>query len=126
MIELGAFTELRRGELIGLRWDDVDFEQLVSHVRRSVVAMVEGTPKTRASQKDVPLDAQTAESLFAWRQSCAYPDPDGWIFASPAMKGKQPYWPGTQWRYYGKPALKRAGITKHVTYHTLRHHSELS
>jgi integrase len=37
------------------------------------------------------------------------------------MKGKQPYWPGTQWRYYSKPALKRAGISKHVNYHTFRH-----
>ena len=121
MIELDAFTGLRRGELIGLRWADVDFEQLVLHVRRSVVAMVEGAPKTEASQKDVPLDAQTAESLLAWRQMCPYPGPDDWVFASPAMKGKQPYWPGTQWRYYGKPALKRAKITKHVTYHTFRH-----
>lgn len=121
MIELDAFTGLRRGELIGLRWEDVDFEQLVLHVRRSVVAMVEGAPKTEASQKDVPLDAQTAESLLAWRQMCPYPGPDDWVFASPAMKGKQPYWPGTQWRYYGKPALKRAKITKHVTYHTFRH-----
>jgi hypothetical protein len=33
------------------------------------------------------------------------------------MKGKQPYWPGTLWRYYGRPALKRARITKQVTYH---------
>ena len=121
MIELDAFTGLRRGELIGLRWEDVDFEQLVLHVRRSVVAMVEGAPKTEASQKDVPLDSQTAESLFAWRQMCPYPGPVDWVFASPAMKGKQPYWPGTQWRYYGKPALKRAEITKHVTYHTFRH-----
>jgi integrase len=121
MIELDAFTGLRRGELIGLRWEDVDFEELVLHVRRSVVAMVEGAPKTEASQKDVPLDAQTAESLFTWRQTCPYPAPEHWVFASPAMKGKQPYWPGTQWRYYGKPALQRAKITKHVTYHTFRH-----
>ena len=83
--------------------------------------MVEGAPKTEASQKDVPLDAQTAESLFTWRQTCPYPAPEHWVFASPAMKGKQPYWPGTQWRYYGKPALQRAKITKHVTYHTFRH-----
>jgi len=121
IIELDAFTGLRRGELIGLRWDDVDFEQLLLHVRRSVVAMVEGAPKTEASQKDVPLDAQTAESLFVWRRTSPYPGPGDWVFASPAKEGKQPYWPGTLWRYYGKPALKRAEITKHVTYHTFRH-----
>ena len=63
MIELDAFAGLRRGELIGLRWQDVDFESLTLHIRRSVVAMVEGAPKTEASLKDVPLDAQTAESL---------------------------------------------------------------
>jgi len=37
------------------------------------------------------------------------------------MKGTQPYWPGTLWRYHGLPALKRAAIAKHVTYHTFRH-----
>jgi integrase len=125
MIELDAFTGLRRGELIGLRWQDVDFENLVLHIRRSVVAMVEGAPKTEASLKDVPLDAQTAESLWAWKQSCPYPGPGDWIFASPHMKGRQPYWPGTLWRYYGKPALQRAKVTKRVSYHTLRHTFEL-
>jgi len=121
MIELDAFTGLRRGELIGLRWEDVDFEVLVLHIRRSVVAMVQGLPKTEASQKDVPLDAQLAESLFTWRQRCAYATLADWVFASPQMKGKQPYWPGTLWRYYGRPALKRAKVTKNVTYHTFRH-----
>jgi integrase len=61
-VELDAFTGLRRGELIGLQWQDVDFENLVLHVCRSVVMMVEGTPKTEASAKDVPLDAALAES----------------------------------------------------------------
>jgi integrase len=121
MIELDAFTGLRRGELIGLRWQDVDFENLILHIRRSVVAMVEGAPKTEASLKDVPLDAQTAESLWAWRHLSPYASPSDWVFASPHMKGRQPYWPGTLWRYYGKPALQRAKITKQVSYHTFRH-----
>jgi integrase len=121
MIELNAFTGLRRGELIGLRWEDVEFEDLVLHVRRSVVAMVEGAPKTEASLKDVPLDAQTAESLRAWQAKSFYLAPTDWVFASPCMMGKQPYWPGTLWRYYGKPALRRAGVTKDVCFHTFRH-----
>lgn len=118
---VGCFHGLRRGELIGLRWEDVDFEVLVLHIRGSVVAMVQGLPKNGASQKDVPLDAQVAESLFTWRQRCTYTTLADWVFASPQMKGKQPYWPGTLWRYYGRPALKRAKVTKNVTYHTFRH-----
>jgi integrase len=121
MIELDAFTGLRRGELIGLRWEDVDFENLVLHVRRSVVVMVEGAPKTEASQKDVPLDIQLAESLQSWKQVSIYTGSRDWVFASPHIMGRQPYWPGTLWRYYGKPALNRAGITKQVSYHTFRH-----
>jgi integrase len=121
MIELDAFTGLRRGELIGLRWQDVDFENLILHVRCSLVVMVEGAPKTEASLKDVPIDAQTAESLWAWRERSPHQTPGDWVFASPHTKGRQPYWPGTLWRYYGKPALKRAGVTKQVSYHTFRH-----
>jgi integrase len=121
MIELDAFTGLRRGELIGLRWEDVDFENRVLHVRRSVVAMVEGVPKTESSQKDVPLDAQLAESLSDWRQHSAFTAPPDWVFASPHKKGTQPYWPGTLWRYHGRPAVKRAAVNKHVSYHTFRH-----
>jgi integrase len=124
MIELDAFTGLRRGELIGLRWQDVDFENLILHIRRSLVAMVEGAPKTEASLKDVPVDAQTAESLWAWRRRSPHAGPGDWVFASPHTKGRQPYWPGTLWRYYGKPALKRAHITKQVSYHTFRHYAE--
>jgi integrase len=37
------------------------------------------------------------------------------------MKGRQPYWPSTLWRYYGKLALERARVTKQVSYPTFRH-----
>ncbi len=95
--ELDAFTGLRRGELIGLQWQDVDFENLVIHIRRSVVMMVEGIPKTEASAKDVPLDSALAESLKRFRDNSTYNQPTDWVFASPRMKGKQPWWPETLW-----------------------------
>src|SRR6202140_5213397 len=119
--ELDAFTGLRRGELIGLQWEDVDFENLVIHVRRSVVMMVQGLPKTEASAKDVPLDSALAESLLKLKMSSPYNNPSDWVFASATMNGKQPYWPETLWRRYGKPAAERAGIQKRVGFHTFRH-----
>jgi len=119
--ELDAFTGLRRGELIGLRWEDVDFENLVIHVRRSVVMMVQGAPKTEASAKDVPLDAALAESLLKLRLVGPYNRETDWVFASPTMKGKQPLWPETLWRRYGRPAVKAAKIEKRVGFHTFRH-----
>jgi len=119
--ELDAFTGLRRGELIGLQWRDIDFDRLVIHVRRSVVMMVEGTPKTEASAKDVPLDSTLAESLKRFRDTSAYNQPTNWVFVSPRMKGKQPRWPETLWRRYGKPAIESAKISKRVGFHTFRH-----
>jgi integrase len=120
-VELDAFTGLRRGELIGLQWQDVDFENLLIHVRRSVVMMVQGIPKTEASAKDVPLDAALAESLLKLHLAGPYNRPTDWVFASPSVKGKQPLWPDTLWRRYGKPAVTAAGIQKDVGFHTFRH-----
>jgi integrase len=119
--ELDAFTGLRRGELIGLQWEDVDFENLSIHVRRSVVMMVQGLPKTEASAKDVPLDAALAESLLKLKLSSPYNNLKDWVFASPRRKGKQPYWPDALWKRYGREAVKEAGITKRVAFHTFRH-----
>jgi integrase len=37
------------------------------------------------------------------------------------LPGKQPLWPDTTWRRYGKPAVRAAKITKPVAFHTFRH-----
>jgi integrase len=63
LVALDGITGLRRGELIGLKWDDIDFENLQVNVIRSVVHQVVGNCKTEASQKPVPLDASVAEDL---------------------------------------------------------------
>jgi integrase len=120
-VELDAFTGLRRGELIGLQWQDIDFQDLVIHVRRSVVQMVNGSTKTEASAKDIPFDAELAESLKRLKETSVYSSDTDWVFASIKMKGKQPLWPDSLWSRHGKPAVAAAKVMKRVAYHTFRH-----
>jgi len=118
---LGASTGLRVGELLGLKWEDVDFEALELRVTRDVVKQRIERCKTEASRRPVPIGAEVAEILWAWRLRCAYNEPKDWVFASPKVKGRQPYWPSSIYRVYLKPALKELGIADPVGWHTLRH-----
>ena len=119
---LGASTGLRVGEILGLKWEDVDFETLELRVTRDVVKQRIERCKTEASRKPVPIGAEVAEILFAWREHCAYNKPKDWVFASPAKKGTQPYWPSSIYRVYLKPVLEvDLKIKEPVGWHTLRH-----
>jgi integrase len=94
-----AATGIRRGELLALKWDDVDYERLELNVTRSIVHHVIGTCKTKTSRKPVPLDALVADVLRQWQRSTPYSTPQDWIFASPLMNNRQHYWP--------EPLMKR-------------------
>jgi integrase len=118
---LGALTGLRVGELLGLKWSDIDFEKLEICVIRDVVKQRIERCKTEASKKAIPIDAELAETLWSWRLRCPYNQPEDWVFGSPQRKGKQPYWPSSLFRVALQPALKAAGITEPVGWHTLRH-----
>lgn len=121
MVLLDAATGLRIGELLGLKWADINIEKLEIKVTRSVVKQKIGPCKTEASQKPIPLDAKLGEQLWKWRVKTPYNRPEDWVFASPHKKGKQPYWPGSLFRAHLKPALEAAGIVSRVGWHTLRH-----
>ena len=118
---LDILTGLRVSELLALKWSDVDFENLEVHVVRSIALQRVGPCKTEASQKPVPLDPELAEVLLMWRRQSPYPMDSDWVFASPAKKGALPYWSFSLFRVYIKPALKAAGITGKVGWHTFRH-----
>jgi integrase len=85
---LGALTGLRVGELLGLKWSDIDFKQLEISVVRDVVKQRIERCKTEASKKPVPIDAELAEALWSWRLRCAYNESHDWVFASPHKKGR--------------------------------------
>ncbi len=68
---LAANTGMRRSELLGLRWDQIDFTQCRLSVNRSVVAVgyrpQESSGKTRSSRRTIDLDPATVRVLDALR-----------------------------------------------------------
>jgi integrase len=122
MVFLAAATGLRPSELLGLKWQDVDFESLEINLNRGVVQQVIGDLKTEASQKPVPLDPELARELLGWRCLSPFNQEADWVFASPEMKGRQPYWPENLLRRYIRPAAERCGIRKRIGWHTFRHY----
>ncbi|MGC2161494.1 MAG: tyrosine-type recombinase/integrase [Silvibacterium sp.] len=125
LLFLDMVTGLRRGELAGLKWEDIDFENLQIDVNKSVVSQVVGRCKTEASQKPVPLDEYTAQALLAWYRLTPYRQPSDWVFASNSARagkkrGKQPLWLSSIMRYHIQPVVKRLGINKRVAWHTFR------
>ena len=67
LFRLAAMTGMRRGEVLGLRWGDVDFDAGTVTVRRTVSAIrgqiVVGDPKTPRSRRSMDVDAATMDAL---------------------------------------------------------------
>ena len=74
MIFLGFGTGLRRGELGGIKWEDIDFETVQLHPRRSIVRQHVGKTKTEASRNIIPVDEHLLADLRAWRRETPYAD----------------------------------------------------
>lgn len=62
---LVAYCGLRRGEVLGLHWADVDLDQGVASIRETGE---EGTPKSESGVRAVPLPAPVATTLRSWRK----------------------------------------------------------
>ena len=126
LICLALSMGLRRGELAGLRWGDVDFEQLTLTIQRSVVDQVVGKLKTEASQRPLPMDVSIAKLLQEWRSVSKYSGSQKYIFATDSnragdQRGEQPVSLAKIMQYRIQPVARVVGITKKIGWHTLRH-----
>jgi len=121
MVLTAAASALRRSELRGLKWADLDFENLWFHLRRGLVGKDETNMKTRASRKGIPMLPELAVVLKEWRLETHYARDSDWVFASPFTSGRRPYWAESALQNHIKPAVIKAGVTKHVSWHVFRH-----
>lgn len=126
-----AVVGLRRGEALGLRWSDIDFDEETITVRRSVGAGEKGRPvvtdgKTAASRATVPVDSATLDLLRSLRREFrsslmaagVRPPADGFVWRSDPMATK-PLTPGavSQWWRRNRDRLGLPG----TRVHDLRH-----
>lgn len=68
-----AYTGLRRGEALALKWSDIDFKENVVSVKRTLTKglgnkVIVQTPKTSSSYRKVAIDRNTASVLKEWKQ----------------------------------------------------------
>ena len=66
-----AYTGLRRGELLGLEWSDIDFENKTMSVNKTLVtvngSLYTQSPKTKRSTRTISLDDATIQVLKNWK-----------------------------------------------------------
>jgi integrase len=110
-----AFTGLRRGELLALRWRDVDFTGSLIRVRSSYAAGALTTPKS-GKVRSVPMAPDVAEALAKLGRRPDWSSDDDLVFAGEWGR----YLDGSALRRRYDAALERAGLRK-LRFHDLRH-----
>jgi integrase len=110
-----AFTGLRRGELIALRWRDVDFERSAVRVASSYANGKLTAPKS-GHGRAVPMVAEVAEMLARLSHRVEFVGDDDLVF--PGEIGG--YLDGSALRRRFLAACGRAGL-RPIRFHDLRH-----
>ena len=121
LVMVAASTGLRFSEIRGLQWGDVDFPSHTLKLVRGVVGPHISTLKTLASRKPVPIHPALSRALQEYRKVTPFNADENWIFASSKAKGKVPIWPSSLLADHIQPAVRKAGVQKHVSWHVFRH-----
>lgn len=119
---------MRRGELLGLKWDDIDFKKDCLYIRRAYVKVDAGfiftDPKTAKSKRTVTLDAPTVAKLKSWKnqqskEALAFPGEYNALNMVFTNEHGQPYSPDVISQRF-KRDVKAAGVSD-SSLHKFRH-----
>ncbi len=125
---LALSTGIRQGELLALRWQDIDLDgatlQVRATLRRTREGMTFGEPKTSKSRRQVQLTPTAVTALRAHRarqleerMRCPYWQDGELVFATEIGT---PIECGNMMRRSFLPLLERAGLPR-IRFHDLRH-----
>jgi integrase len=114
---VAAKCGLRQGELLALRWRDVDWTAERLRVRASFDRKEDKAPKTKAGRRSLPLPLSVAAELERHSRVTAYAGPDDRVFCNPATGGPLDH---SKLSRRFRAALKRAAL-RSIRFHDLRH-----
>jgi len=106
----------RQGELLGLKWSDIDWTNNQIHIQRTYTKGRWYRPKSKSSNRKVDLGPSMIRQLKKWKLACL-PSILNLIFPNNAGK---PMCQSHMLNRHFFPALKRAGL-KRIRFHDLRH-----
>jgi len=117
IVLLATMTGLRIGEIVALRWGRINFTQETLVVAETCYMGHFGTPKTRASRREVPLSRAVVEALKAHYSRSANRSPEGLVFAT---RHGGPLASNNLRKRGLQSACERAGLPR-INWHVLRH-----
>lgn len=116
IVRIAAYTGLRRGELVALRWRDVELRQRKVVVRRAISGDEEATSTKSRRAREVPIPDQAATALNRLKQRESFTEPDDFVFVNRLGRRID----GSALRRRVERARCGAGLRK-LRFHDLRH-----
>lgn len=114
-VRVAAYSGLRLGEQLALRWQDIDWAGSVLTISRAVSAGIEGPTKTGHVRR-VPMADQSAAALKGLAQRSDFTSPDDYVFCNAYGRRLD----GSALRRRYKHARDKAGL-RPLRWHDLRH-----
>jgi integrase len=119
MTVVALSTGLRRGELLGLRWMDVDLLERRLSVRQQYVRNELTTPKSRAGRRSIPLGPVAVDVLEEQHRVTRHRADESIVFGHPALG--TPLDPSKLGRH-ARIAMRKVGVPDSFRpWHGLRH-----